>query len=67
MDENKLFEKLRKVVQSIETKEQVKSAYNYYKLWEKRYGQKWIQLNPGLAWVDGNTLGYLRGFLKAKM
>lgn len=69
IDINEAYKKLNKVVKSIETREQAKSAYNYFLLWQKAYKEyQWLVAhNPRFAWVDGNILGYLNGFLKTKV
>jgi hypothetical protein len=56
-------EKLLKVVHSVKTKDQAGVAFKYYKLWEKKYSQRMLDNSPGLAYVSGNCLGFLNGFL----
>lgn len=56
-------EKLQKVVTSCKSEDQLRSAWRYYKLWEKKYPledmPKWT-LVTGL-FTDGFVIGYFRG------
>lgn len=65
MSENDIAAKLMKVVKSVTTIEQTKSAAKYYWLWRKRYSPDQLERNPGVAAVDGMAGHYLLGFRNA--
>ena len=56
-------EKLISVVKSCKTDEQIMSAYNYYKLWDKKYP---LEATPKFAkGMNSYTAGYSLGFFSA--
>ena len=58
-------EKLEKVVLSCKTKKQLGSAWNYYKLWEKKYDPSRIPRFMYVKWsnTSGYCIGYILGWL----
>jgi len=58
------FEKCKKVILSCNTKDQLKSDYNYYKLWHNnnRYFLDLVEI-PTLIYWDGILTGCLQGKL----
>jgi len=60
------IEKLEKVILSCRTKDHIKGAYNYYKLWQKKY-KYYILDNPTsniFQHENSRSLGLLRGMLE---
>lgn len=58
-------EKLQAVFLSCKTKEQLKGAWKYAKLFKQKH-PNWeilVHHNPGVAWVDGWILGFCKTFL----
>jgi len=66
MTEKGIVEKLQKVIESCKSKDQLKGAYKYYKLYVNRFTEEQLSRNPQLAWLDGWCLGYFKGVLSCK-
>ena len=57
--------KLKWVIASCNTKEQLKCAWKYYKLWQKKYSH-WLDVihDRALIYMDGIAMGMFLGRLK---
>lgn len=61
--------KLERVIESCKTRDQFKSAWAYYNLWEKKYPPEDVPRHASILWTSTSSycVGYIMGWLKLKV